>query len=112
MRNLKSIYLVAILAITISNNAFGNGQEQYENVPIDCYHTSTDGRANGTIIGSTAGIGIGGGLCAAGVALSGLTFGITAVIGCSAGALIGAGTGAYIGAEIGNSYDYECPKPK
>ena len=55
---------------------------------------------------------MGGGLCIAGILLAGISFGVTAVVGCAGGAVIGTGTGAYIGAEVGDSTDYKCPENK
>lgn len=78
----------------------------------DCYHVSTEGRKNGTVTGAVVGTGVGGGLCVAGILLAGISFGVTAVVGCAGGAMIGTGTGAYIGAEVGDSTDYKCPENK
>ena len=74
----------------------------------ECVKASSDGKRNGVMYGTAAGAGVGGGLCAAGVALAALTWGISAVVGCSIGAVAGAGTGAYVGAEMGETYDYQC----
>lgn len=76
----------------------------------DCYHVSTKGRRTGAISGAVVGTGVGGGLCAAGILLAGISFGVTAVVGCATGAVIGTSTGAYIGAEIGDTTDYKCPE--
>jgi len=104
MNTMKHIALTVLLG-SFSLNPIMVRSEQIR----DCYHTSTDGRAVGTVSGAVVGTGVGGGLCAAGVMLAGLSFGVTAVIGCTAGAVIGMGTGATIGSEIGDSTDYKCP---
>lgn len=71
--------IIMILFSSILVNSTASWAEEIK----DCYHVSTEGRAMGTGIGAFGGIAVGGGLCAAGLFLAGISFGVTAIVGCA-----------------------------
>lgn len=102
----KMISIVICLSLVAPSFAEARGKEK--ECPFGMHKVRVDGRRTGVLAGTTVGTGVAVGACALGVIGGFFTFGVTAAMGCGAGALLGAGTGAYVGAEIGDTYDYDC----